>query len=167
VLVPGGHPGDHDVLHHHRRPPPAEETFKTGKDLGWDQCQARTWDALCRHTALAALAQLRGAAVRNHLCGDIALPGAPAAGPGRDDGPGGQDDISRADLRIPLGDAPVPARPGQPCPPRIAAIRLTIAETARIERLARHYAARLITRARLAFHLHWSRWRRRHQARAR
>ena len=25
---------------------PVEETFKTGKDvLGWDQCQARTWDA--------------------------------------------------------------------------------------------------------------------------
>jgi len=54
---------------------PAEETFKTGKDLlGWDQCQARAWDAVCRHTALAALAQLRQAAVRNHLCGDITLP---------------------------------------------------------------------------------------------
>ena len=27
---------------------PAEETFKTGKDvLGWDQCQARAWDAVC------------------------------------------------------------------------------------------------------------------------
>ena len=51
---------------------PAEETFKTGKDLlGWDQCQARAWDAVCRHTALA---QLRQAAVRNHLCGDITLP---------------------------------------------------------------------------------------------
>jgi len=146
---------------------PAEETFRTGKDvLGWDQCQARTWDAICRHTALAALAQLRHAAVRNHLCGDITLPAAPA-GPGRDDSPGSQDDISPAELRIPLGDAPVPARPGQPCPPRIAAIRLTIAETARIERLARQHAAGLITRARLAFHLRWSRWRRRHQARAR
>jgi SRSO17 transposase len=146
---------------------PAEETFKTGKDiLGWDQCQARAWDAICRHTALAALAQLRQAAVRNHLCGDITLPGAPA-GPGHDEDRGDQDDISRADLPIPLGDAPVPARGGQPCPPRIAAIRLTIAETARLERLARHYAAGLITRARLAFHLRWSRWRRRHQARAR
>ncbi len=47
---------------------PVEQTFKTGKDtLGWDQCQARAWDAVCRHTALAALAQLRQAAVRNHL----------------------------------------------------------------------------------------------------
>jgi len=43
----------------------------------------------------------------------------------------------------------------------------TIAETARIERLARQYAAGLVTRARLAFCLRWSRWRRRHQARAR
>ena len=59
---------------------PAEQTFKTGKDtLGWDQCQARAWDAVCRHTALAALAQLRQAAVRNHLCGDITLPDAPAS----------------------------------------------------------------------------------------
>ena len=115
-----------------------------------------------RHTALAALAQLRQAAVRNHLCGDITLPDAPASA-GRDHGDG----ISGADLRIPLGDAPVPSRSGQPCPPGIAAIRLTIAETARIERLARQHAAGLITRARLAFCLRWSRWRRRHQARAR
>ena len=58
---------------------PAEQTFKTGKDtLGWDQCQARAWDAVCLDTALAALAQLRQAAVRNHLCGDITLPDAPA-----------------------------------------------------------------------------------------
>jgi hypothetical protein len=147
---------------------PAGETFKTGKDLlGWDQCQARTWDAICRHTALAALAQLRDTAIRNHLCGDITLPGA-TAGVGHDDGSrDSEDDISGPDLRIPLGDAPVPARGGQPCPPRIAAIRLTIAETARLERLARQHAAGLITRARLAFCLRWSRWRRRHQARAR
>ena len=100
------------------------------------------------------------------LCGDITLPDAPA-GSSHHDGPGGEDDISGADLRIPLGDAPVPARGGQPCPPRIGAIKLTIAETARIERLARQHAAGLITRARLAFHLRWSLWRRRHQARAR
>jgi len=146
---------------------PAEETFKTGKDLlGWDQAQARTWDAVCRHTALAAMAQLRQAAARNHLCGDITLPAAPA-GASHDDGPGGQDHISGDDLRIPLGDAPIPARAGQPCPPRIAAIRLTIAETARLIRLAKQHATGLITRARLAFRLHWSRWRRHHQARAR
>ena len=38
---------------------PVETTFRTGKDaFGWDQSQARTWDAINRHTALTALAQL-------------------------------------------------------------------------------------------------------------
>ena len=142
-----------------------EQTFRTGKDLlGWDQAQVRTWHAVGRHTALAALAQLRQAAIRNHLCGDIILPGASAGSSHDGDG---EDDISGADLRIPLGDAPVPARGGQPCPPGIAAIRLTLAEAARLERLARQHTAGLITRARLAFALRWSRWRRRHQSRAR
>jgi hypothetical protein len=80
----------------------------------------------------------------------------------RDNGRHGEDDISGADLRIPLGDAPIPALGGQPCPLRIGTIKLTIAETARIERLARQHAAGLITRACLAFCLRWSRWRRRH-----
>ena len=58
---------------------PVEETFKTGKDvLGWDQSQARLFEAICRHTALAALAQLRAAAIRGALDGSITLP---AAGP--------------------------------------------------------------------------------------
>jgi Transposase DDE domain len=157
---------------------PCEETFKTGKDtLGWDQSQARTWDAICRHTALAAVAQLCYVAIRNALCGDITLPAAPPAGRHddalgdcnghdngrRDDG----DQADDADLGIPLGDAPVPARPGQPCPPDIGALRLTVAETARLIRLARQNTAGHITRARLAFCLGWSRWRRQHQARAR
>ncbi len=159
---------------------PCEETFKTGKDvLGWDQSQVRTWDALCRHTALAALAQLRDVAIRNALCGDITLPPppavpAPARRPGCPAAPrtmrtGGQQEqqASGAGLGIPLGDAPVPRLPGQPCPPGIGAIKLTVAETARLTRLARQHAAGLITSARLAFHLRWSRWRRRHQARAR
>ncbi len=72
-----------------------------------------------------------------------------------------QEQEGAADLGIPLGDAPVPSRPGQPCPPGIAAIKLTIAETARLARLARQHAAGLISDARLAFHLRWSRWRRR------
>ena len=59
---------------------PVEETFKTGKDvLGWDQAQVRTWDGISLHTALAALAQLRQAAIRNALYGDIPL--APTASP--------------------------------------------------------------------------------------
>ena len=118
------------------------------------------------HTALSALAQLRAAAIRSALDGSIDLP---AAGLGDDHDahttPG--DDISDADLQIPLGDAPVPACAGQPCPPGIAPIRLSIAETIRLARLAADYAARLISRARIAFALRWSARRRRHQATAR
>jgi hypothetical protein len=46
-------------------------------------------------------------------------------------------------------------------------VRLSDAETIRIERLARDHKARILSIARLAFHLRWSTWRRRHQARAR
>lgn len=142
--------------------------------FGWDQTQARTWTATCRHTALAALAQLRTAAIRNAITGSIALPDAgphppqPGATTG-DDQDGDQDDdqVSDTDLQVPVGDAPVPARGGQPCPPDITPIKLSIAETARLANLAMRYTAGLITRARLAFTLRWSRWRRRHQARAR
>ena len=75
--------------------------------------------------------------------------------------------VTADDLQFYPGGAPVPARGGQPCPPGIPPIELTDTETARIERLARDWKAGLITRARLAFRLRWSHWRRRHQARAR
>jgi hypothetical protein len=58
-------------------------------------------------------------------------------------------------------------RGGQPCPPRIAAIKLSVAETARLTALAAQHAAGLITRARIAFALRWSLRRRKHQATAR
>ena len=148
---------------------PAGETFKTGKDvLGWDQSQARAWDAICRHTALAALAQLRQVAIRNAVCGVIQLPlaGCPVPDPGQGTAGTGSD-IDDADLRIPLGDAPAPERGGQPCPPRIGPIRLPVAGTARLTRLAAQATAGLISRARLAFALRWSVRRRRHQAIAR
>jgi hypothetical protein len=61
----------------------------------------------------------------------------------------------------------VPVRGGQLCPPGIAPIRLSVAETARLARLAVQYTAGLISRPRLAFALHWSARRRRHQAAAR
>ena len=147
---------------------PAEETFKTGKDmLGWDQCQVRAWDAACRHTALSALAQLRQAAIRNALCGLIRLPPAGDAGAPSTCGGDADADVDDADLRIPLGDAPIPAYPGQPRPRRAGLIKLSVAETARLARLAADWAAGLLTQARLAFRLRWSAWRRRHQAAAR
>jgi SRSO17 transposase len=146
---------------------PVEETFKTGKDvLGWDQCQARTWTAICRHTALTALAQLRQAAIRNSVCGDIHLPDQTRTRQPPPDTTA-DDDPDDTDLRIPVGDAPVPTRPNQPRPPHLGLIRLTVAETARLTRLATDWTTGLITRARLAFTLRWSTRRRRHQATAR
>jgi SRSO17 transposase len=146
---------------------PVEETFKTGKDvLGWDQSQARIWNGICRHTALSALAQLRAAAIRSALTGSITLPAADH-GDHYDGSIQADADVSDADLHIPLSDAPVPARSGQSCPPGIAPIKLSIAETIRLASLARQYAAGLITCARLAFALRWSLRRRLHQAIAR
>ena len=109
---------------------PVEITFKTGKDaLGWDKSQARTWDAICRHTALTALAQLRTAAIRAALTGTAA---APATGP--DTAAAGQHTArsTDADAEPPLtcsstgttrrcpSAAASPARPASPrssCPP--------------------------------------------------
>ena len=76
-------------------------------------------------------------------------------------------DADDADLRIPLGDAPVPAYPGQPRPRQPGLIRLSVAETARLARLAAGWAAGLLPPAQLAFKLRWSARRRRHQAAAR
>ena len=162
---------------------PVETTFQTGKDVfGWDQTQVRSRDGICRHTALAALAQLRAAAIRNTITASITLPtdtdtdtsDTSTATGGAGDGDGGDDDdgdgdgaVSDADLQIPLGDAPVPVRAGQPCPPEIGPIKLSIAETTRLTGLAACHTKGLITRARLAFALRWSLRRRLHQARAR
>jgi Transposase DDE domain len=143
---------------------PVEVTFKTAKDtLGWDQSQARTYAGICRHTALTALAQLRAVAVRAAMTGALALPDAPAMTATT----AGQDTASSTDLQIYTRGAPLPVTGGLPCPPGIPPIELSAAEAARIDRLTRNYAAGLLTRTRLAFHLRWSHWRRRHQARAR
>jgi hypothetical protein len=96
---------------------------------------SRIGKGICRQTALAALAQLRVAAIRGALTGTIALHAA-SSGTGH------------AGAR-PLG---------------IAVIRLSITETARLAIVAAHYTAGLMTRARLTFTLRWSLWRRRHQA---
>jgi DDE superfamily endonuclease len=156
---------------------PVETTFETGKDVfGWDQTQVRSRDGICRHTALAALAQLRATAIRNTITGSITPPTDTDTdtGDGTSDtstatGHDGDGDgaVSDADLQIPLGDAPVPVRAGQPCPPEIGPIKLSIAETTRLTTLAARHTQGLITRARLAFALRWSLRRRLHQARAR
>jgi hypothetical protein len=146
---------------------PVETTFRTGKDaFGWDQSQARTWNAINRHTALTALAQLRTAAARAALTGCRLLPAAAPAGP-RTAPVREEPAVNPDDLQIHTGDAPLPATGGLPCPPGIPPIALSHTETSKITRLARDWKQGLLTRARLAFHLRWSAWRRRHQARAR
>jgi hypothetical protein len=72
-----------------------------------------------------------------------------------------------ADLRIHSGADTLPAVAGLPCPADIPPVRLPGTETARIDALTRAYTGRLLSRDRYAVHLRWSRWRRRHQARAR
>jgi hypothetical protein len=146
-----------------------EETFKTGKDtFGWDQSQTRSFNGICRHTTLAALAQLRCAAIRGALTSSLHLPDPdPVTSHTTSDEAIADHLISDADLQIPLGDAPVPHRGRTPCPPGIAAIKLSIAETGRLTHLATQYTRGLISRARLAFALRWSQRRRRHQAIAR
>lgn len=146
---------------------PVETTFKTGKDaFGWDQAQALTWDALCRHTALTALAQLRAIAIQSSLSGAVALPPAPEGAPASRRALQ-QATVTDADLQFYTGDAPVPVTAQQPCPPGIPPIALSPAEACLVERLSRDWKAGLITAARLAFELRWSTWRRSHQARAR
>ena len=147
---------------------PVETSFKSGKDaFGWDQSQARTWNALHRHTLLTALAQIRVIALRNAMArenqGDEPFR-APKPAPAADTA-GGQ--VTSDDLQIPAGAAVVPAVPGLPCPVGLPPVPLSDTETARIDTLTRAYAEGHLTRARLAFHYRWSAWRRRHQARAR
>ena len=149
---------------------PVEETFKTAKDvLGWDQSQARTHTAVNRHTALAALAQLR------HACALVATthtdPASIPENPATQESPRTQENPPIAtdpvDFLIPTGDSPVPVTADQSRPTRIGYIKLSIAEHRRLYELALAKAAGLLTQAAEAFHLHWSRLRRRHQAIAR
>ena len=170
MLGTAGPAGHHDLLHHYRRAALASRgNFQDRKGrvrLGPEPNPHLGRDLPAHRPISPGPAQLRAAAIRGTLTGSITLP---AAGHG-DDRAGSipaDGDVSDADLQIPLGDAPVPARGGQPCPPGISPVKLSIAETARLAGLARQHTAGLITRARLAFALRWSVRRRLHQAIAR
>jgi hypothetical protein len=93
---------------------PAGTTFRTGKDaFGRDQAQARTWDALSRHTALTALAQLRAIAIQSSLSGAV-VPPESAPDSRRDPQPPA---VTDAGLRSPSppGSPARPASPRSPC----------------------------------------------------
>jgi hypothetical protein len=165
VLGAAGPAGDHDLFHHHGRAPLAcRGNVQNGKGrarLGPDPGPHLERDLPAHRTG-----RPRPAPGRRHpqrAFGSIAFPAV-----SQDTSPATDDTcISDADLQVPLGDAPVPARGGQPCPSGIAPIRLSIAETIRLAGLAAQYITGLITRLRLAFALRWSLRRRRHQATAR
>jgi hypothetical protein len=99
-----------------------------------DPPPARTWDPICRHTALTALAQLRTAAIRAAITGTAILP--PAATTRESTAPAaGQGTAIPGDLRFHPGDAPVApwaAGPARQAPP----VGLSATETLRIEHLA-------------------------------
>lgn len=162
---------------------PVEETIASGKGLlGWDHNQYRTWTSVQHHTALCGLAMLKANALRarlentytsssqtNHSQTDHAdsdarpveeIPTHPSSSP--QPIPGRSLDLPD-DLMIPLGDSAIPVRPDQPRPPEIGYIRLTLPETLRLVGIVNAG----LSQARVAFHLRWSKWRRRHQGTAR
>jgi hypothetical protein len=163
---------------------PVEETIAVGKGpIGWDQNQFRKYASIQRHNALSGMAMLRANLIRQRVEQAQQSPG--EAGPGypgipsrSDDSPAGTpavvsnpsvmtrfpvEDDEADECLIPLGDAAIPHRADEECPPDIGCIRLSVAETLRLISVARSQ----LTAARKQVRLRWSMWRRRHQAIAR
>jgi SRSO17 transposase len=111
---------------------PVEEGFELGKGcFGLDESQVRLYTAIARHTVLVMAALA--------ICA-----------------------VTAALLRSATStEAPPAARPGQPPPPDLGMIPLTVPEIRRL------LAARLATPGLPGHAVHWLDWRRRHQARAR
>jgi len=133
---------------------PVEECFQQGKgQAGLDQHQLRLWHSFHRHTVLAmcALALLAAATARPAP----PEPGTPA----------------KSDAASSTGSQPqawrdtgeLPARPGQQPPDDPGMVRVSVPEARRLLRLT----TTPMTRAARELGHAWSRWRRRHQARAR
>ncbi len=152
----------------------AEEAMSTGKGpVGWDENQFRKWESLQHHTALAGMAMLKANIIRKRvnelsaaaearvphqgnprdMAPGIAFPGAPEPG----------SNFSPDDLMIPLGDSAVPRQAHQEIPGEIGFIQLSVNEILRLKSIVRGG----MSTARIAFHVRWSKWRRRHQAIAR
>ena len=122
-------PGDHDLFHHHRRAPLAgreprsrrERTSTAG--IRPRHASARPSTGTPHWPPSPSSAPPPSAA---SLAGTITLPAGPGIRPGQPPRPGSRPAVTNAELRISTGDAPVPATAGQPCPPGIAPIRLSI-----------------------------------------
>jgi hypothetical protein len=130
---------------------PAEECHQQAKgQAGLDQHQVRLWASFHWHTVLsmAALAVLAVAAARPQP----ALPAAAGSVSGT-----GQQPRDWAGTGIP------PARPDEPPPEDPGMVKVSVPETRRLLRLA----TTPMTAGARQLGYAWSRWRRRHQARAR
>ena len=108
--------------------------------LGWDHSQARSWDAVAGTPSFPP-------SPSSHPQRPVRCQPAPARG--SCDIPGDDSRVTEADLRISLDDTPVVARGRQPCSPRTGLMRLSVAETVRLTRLAAQATAGLISHARL------------------
>jgi SRSO17 transposase len=134
---------------------PVEECFQQGKgQTGLDQHQLRLWHSFHRHTVLSmcALALLAAATARSAQ----PEPGAPAGS----DAPAS---ITASQPQAWRDTGELPARPDQQPPDDPGMVRVSVPEARRLLRLTTTPMTRA---AREAGHA-WSRWRRRHQARAR
>jgi SRSO17 transposase len=151
-----------------------EETMAAAKGpIGWDENQFRKWESMQHHTALAGLAMLRANIIRERLSELPAAPGAvrendsdsePETGgivlSGNRESGG---EAGELDLQIPLGDSAVPYSADQELPEEIGCIMLSVNEILRLVSIVDGE----MSEARMAFHIAWSKWRRKHQAIAR
>jgi SRSO17 transposase len=149
----------------------AEESNETGKGpIGWDENQFRKWESVNRHTALSGIAMLRSNLLLQRIDaarkdgGKLAspFPREQQTAPWRPDrDPAGTSrKYSVNDLMIPIGDSRVPSTADQGIPASIGFIRLTRNEVLRLAEIAQSDMSEEMK----AFHLRWSKWRRRHQA---
>jgi hypothetical protein len=133
---------------------PVEECHQQAKgQAGFDQHQVRLWHSFHRHTVLSmcALAILAIAAARPQ-------PPAPlASAAGAAPVPAGGQPAGWA------GTGALPASPDQPAPAEIGMVKVSVPEARRLLRLAT--TPTTATARQLGYA--WSRWRRKHQARAR
>jgi hypothetical protein len=152
----------------------AEETMATAKGpIGWDDNQFRQWESMQHHTALAGLAMLRANIIRERLSELSAT-----SGTARENGSGSEpetkeiilagnhesgSEAGELDLQIPLRDSAVPYSADQMLPEVIGYIRLSVNEILRLIGIVNAE----MSKAKMAFHIAWSKWRRKHQAIAR
>jgi SRSO17 transposase len=131
---------------------PAEECHQQGKgQTGLDQHQVRLWHSFHRHTVLSMCAQalLAVAAARP---APAPPPGGTLAAPGSTGQPPAWRDTGT-----------LPATPASRPPADPGMVKVSVPEARRLARLAATATTRAARQAGYA----WSRWRRRHQARAR